>query len=247
MNYAPTLTAAELYEEVWRAEFEPLIAEKRRRIEETITEGMLDVALTLCGENVRQMTPHDMLHLDAMGNVFIAGSPDGVVHFIDCAGLIWQLHTANNHTNSIANLYRRDRLIRRLSRLELNPMVTEIMAYVDRMLMQSAPTRSPEAHGETKSVLAQNDPKTHFLAPLIVEVAAEIGHIDPMSGLLLAHTPLPRLKQYQRAAIESKGEGKVYTETDGLRNRCIERTAQIIAERAAAAAAPVSCPPSPVA
>lgn len=236
MDYAPTLTPAELFEAVWHAEFEPLIAEKRRRVEETITEGMLDISLTLCGESVRQMTPHDMLHLDAMGNVFIGGSADGMVHFVDCAGFIWQLHTANNQTNSIANLYRRERLIRRLARRDLNPMIKEILGYVDRMLMESASSRPPE-DSAPESVLKRHEPKTHFLAPLIVAVAADIGHLDPMSGQLLAQTPLPRLKQYQRAAQESKGEGKVYTEIDGLRNRCIERVNQIAAEHRAAASA----------
>jgi hypothetical protein len=69
--------------------------------------------------------------------------------------------------------------------------------------------------------------KTYFLAPLLVEVASDIGHLDPMSGQLLAHTPLPRLLQYRREIQEKTDPQKTYTETDSLRNRCMDRVNQL--------------------
>lgn len=225
------------FDEVWQREFEPQAVAIRQRAVEHRTEAMLDVALTLCGEEVRQMTPHDMLHLDALGNPFIAGSPDGTVHFVDCVGFIWELHTANNHTNSVRNLWRRQRLVRRLAQQPLGAVVDAIIAFVDRMmLVESRPARPSAEDPNGDRVLRAQEPKTHFLAQLIASVAAEIGHIDPMSGQILAHTPIPRLKQYQMAADENKGGAKHYTEIDSLRNRCIERLNQLHAEERAASA-----------
>ena len=66
MEYPLTLNNDELFEAVWREEFLPLIAEKRRVRTEQQTEAFLDTTLTLCGEEVRQMTPDDLLMLDPL-------------------------------------------------------------------------------------------------------------------------------------------------------------------------------------
>lgn len=217
------------FDEIWQKEFAPLLAAKRRKLAEHRTEAMLDVALTLCGEEVRQMSPHDMLHLDALGNPFICGSENGEVHFIDCVGFLWQLHVENNHTAGTLNLWRRAKMVRRVAALPLGEVIDALLAYVDRMLLDSGggkDDRSRDPSGD--SALRIREDKTHFLAPLLVEIAGEIGHIDPMSGLLLAQTPLPRLKQYQLAALERKETAaKVYTEIDSLHNRCMERVNQL--------------------
>lgn len=223
--YDPTLPAGELFEVVWQREFEPTVREKRRALTERRTEAFLDVTLTLCGEEVRQMSAVDMLQLDALGNPFIAGSPDGSLQFIDVAGFIWQLSAENSHTPSIRNLFRRARLLRRLARRPLAEMANEISAFVDRMLLDPAKTKP--AVGEKTSL--KDEPKTHFLAPLITEVASQMGHVDPMNGELLAHIPLPRLLQYRDCYRDHQGE-KTYDEINSLRNRCIERVAQIRAE-----------------
>jgi hypothetical protein len=225
MAYDSTLPAEQLFAAVWQQEFEPAVREKRRQLSERRTEAFLEVTLTLCGEEVRQMSALDMLQLDALGNPFIAGSPDGSLQFIDVAGFLWQLSAENDHTPSIRNLFRRSRLLRRLSRQPLGAMVREISAFVDRMLLDPAKPR-PEV---TPAPAFKEEAKTHFLAPLIAEVASKMGHVDPMSGELLAHIPLPRLLQYRDCYRDSEGE-KTYDEISSLRNRCIERVAQIRAE-----------------
>lgn len=206
------------FDEVWAAEFEPKARESRRRLSEHRTEAFLDVAITLCDEPVRQMTPEDMLHLDAMGNPFISGSDDGI-DFIDCAGFIWQLHVANSHTSGLANLWRRHRFLRRLSVWEVKNLAVDICAYVDRMLLDPAKTEAPP---QTDSSLRQ-EPKTHFLASMMVNLAGDIGHQDPMSGRLLSQIPLPRLLQYASVIASEKNAERDRDETDSLRSRCLAR------------------------
>lgn len=170
------------------------------------------------------MTPADMLHLDALDNPFIAGSPDGTVSLVDCAAFLWQLAVENSQTNSLANLWRRRRFVQRVSRREVEPMVHEITDFVDRMLMHE-PVANPEP---AKPNALAREPRTYFLAPLLVNLAGDIGHLDPMSGQLLAFTPLPRLMQYLRAVEDKKGGERTYTEFDSARNRCMDRVNQIV-------------------
>lgn len=221
MDYTPIT-----FEEIWEKDFAPHVASQRQRDNDARTEAMSDATLTLCGEPVRQMTPADMLQLDTLENPFIAGSADGALHFIDCAAVVWEVHRQNDHSPSLANLWRRGRVVSRLAGRSVPAMAEEITAYIDRMLLDPGKPKPTERLPDQPSAINE-EPKTHFLAPLIVNVATDIGHIDPMSGELLAHTPLPRLLQYQRAALQQKGEGKTYTEIDSLRNRCVDRMNQI--------------------
>ena len=238
------------FEEIWSAEFAPAVAATRRTRSEQLTEAFLDVPLTVGGEEIRQMTPADLLHLDALGNPFVAGSPDQTLHFLDVAGFLWQLHTTNDHTATLANLWRRGRLLRRLAARDLRPVAEAISAYVDRMLLDPSSPSSASSASSPPSIFAP-DPRCHFLAPLLVAVASDIGHLDPMSGQLLAHTPLPRLLQYRREIQEKTDPQKTYTDTDSLRNRCMDRVNQLNAAArqsplpSASSASPASFPSSP--
>lgn len=222
MNYPSTLSDQELFEAVWREEFLPVVAEKRRGRLEQQTEAFLNTTLTICGEEVRQMTPADLLMLDAMGNPFVCG---GETCFTDALAVLWQLSPQNNHTGSFANLWRRARLRHRLERAPFAELHSGIIAYVARMFSASVDDFYRESEDEKAGALAP-ELKTHFLSPLMVSLCATMGPTDPMSGELLSDTPLPRLLQYKATTAESQGE-KQYDETDSLRNRCLERTAQI--------------------
>ena len=223
MTYAPTLSNEELFQAVWRAEFVPLMQEKRRLRVEQQTEAFLDVTLSICGEEVRQMTPDDLLSLDALGNPFVAG---GETNFIEALAVVWQLSPENNHTASFSNLWRRARLRHRLERVPFPELHAAVLAFVARMFAASVEDFYTAEDPAPESAFAP-ELKTHFLCPLLVGLCSTIGPTDPVSGALLAHTPLPRLFQYQAANAEGQGE-KQYTEIDSLRNRCLERTAQII-------------------
>lgn len=223
MNYSPTLAADQLFDAVWREEFLPLIAEKRRVRTEQQTEAFLDTTLTLCGVEVRQMTPSDLLLLDALDNPFVCGGETG---FVDALAVIWQLAADNDHTSSWCNLWRRARARHRLEVLPYPEIHEAVVGFVARMFLASPDEFYRAAEPGTGDAFAP-ELKTHFLSPLLVGLCSTIGPTDPMSGELLADTPLPRLFQYQATNAQSAGE-KQYNETDSLRNRCLERTAQII-------------------
>lgn len=223
MSYDLTLPADQLFDAVWREEFLPVIADKRRVRTEQQTEAFLDTTLTLCGVEVRQMTPSDLLLLDALDNPFVCGGETG---FVDALAVIWQLAAENDHTSSWANLWRRARVRHRLEVMPYPDIHGAVVAFVARMFLASPDEfyRSEVAHGGDAFA---PELKTHFLSPLLVGLCSTMGPTDPMSGELLADTPLPRLFQYQATNAQSAGE-KQYNETDSLRSRCLERTAQIL-------------------
>ena len=221
---SPDTRPAVTFEEIWDEIFAPKVAEIQRRETEKQTDAMVDCSVTLCGETVRQMTAQDMIILDALGNGFIAGTGGQPVTFVDLAGFIWQLHATNTQTNSLANLWRRQWVVRRLARRNSQADAYEVSDYLDRMLLDS---RSCGPSVDVSSDRLAPQAKTHFLVPLLVNAAAEYGHVDPLSGELLGRIPLPRLIQYSRHAAEQGGGEKNYNEIDSLRNRCVDRVNQI--------------------
>jgi hypothetical protein len=198
------------------------VRERRRVRQEQQTEAFLDVTLTVCGEEVRQMTPDDLLTLDALGNPFVCGGETG---FIDALAVVWQLSPENDQTPSFRNLWRRARLRHRLERLPYPELHAAVVGYVARMFASSPEDFYAAEESRPESALAP-ELKTHFLAPLLVTLCARMGPTDPVSGEYLAHTPLPRLLQYQTTGAEAEGD-RQYNDTDRLRNQCLERTAQI--------------------
>ena len=213
------------FEQVWSAEFAPQVSATRRVQTERRTEAFLDITLTVCGEELRQMTPADLLHLDALENPYVCGAPLADITLLDSAAFLWQLAALNDHTPSFANLWRRSRFLRRLAAIPADTQLTAILAYTGR-IFADFPGPSESSPSPESSAFAPES-KTYFLAPLLVEVASDIGHLDPMSGQLLAHTPLPRLAQYQRSLRERTSTEKDYTEIDSLRNRCMDRVNQL--------------------
>ena len=218
---------AATFESVWAQEFAPQVAATRRFQTERRTEAFLDITLTVCGEELRQMTPADLLHLDALENPYVCGAPLADITALDSAAFLWQLAALNDHTPSFANLCRRTRFLRRLATTPADTQLTAILDYTRRIFADfpgsSESSSSPDPAGDAFAP----ESKTYFLAPLLVEVASDIGHLDPMSGQLLAHTPLPRLAQYQRSLRERTSTEKDYTEIDSLRNRCMDRVNQL--------------------
>jgi hypothetical protein len=215
------------FDTVWSAEFAPQVAAARRVQTERRTEAFLDITLTVCGEELRQMTPADLLHLDALENPYACGAPLADITALDSAAFLWQLAALNDHTPSFANLWRRARFLRRLATTPADAQLAAILAYTGRIFADFPGSADSSAPSEAATNAFAPESKTYFLAPLLVEVASDIGHLDPMSGQLLAHTPLPRLAQYQRTLRERTSTEKDYTELDSLRNRCMDRVNQL--------------------
>lgn len=217
------------FEQVWQDEFEPRARAIVQREAELRTEAFLDVPLTLCGESVRQMTPADLVILDALANPFVSGIAEGEAGEIDCAGFIWQLHLTNDHTARIGNLFRRARLIRRLAAMTVSEKCIEIARYCNRTFFD---LRSGSADREKiGNEIGNAPPPTYFLAPLMTNLCAEMGHVDPMSGEILAHTPIARLLQYSKSIQRQNTGESDYGPFDSMRSECLavvnERNAEM--------------------
>lgn len=206
------------FDQVWQDEFEPLAKKIAQREAELRTEAFLDVPLSLCGESVRQMTPTDLVMLDALANPFVAGSPNAEAGELDCAGFIWQLHIENDHTAKVGNLFRRAKVIRRLANKTVAEKCVAIAAYCNRMFLD---LRSSEGGEKIGDEIGNSTPPTYFLAPLLTSLCADMGHVDPMSGNILSETPIPRLLQYAKSINRQKTGEKDYGPFDSMRSECL--------------------------
>lgn len=205
------------FDEIWEKEFLPAVRARRQRTGERRSEAFLETPLTVCGEEIRQMNAEDLLMFDGFESPFVVGGDIEPI-FSDLEFFLWQLHTENDHSDGFGNAWRRGRFLRRIRRLDPVEAIAEVREYCARMFADFAGESSREVD-RTEAAL-RPEPPTHFLAPLLVSVAREIGHLDPMSGRLLAHIPLPRLVQYRKAAAPDPDESD---DLAALRNQCMDR------------------------
>lgn len=242
MTATPNIDAmnpGELFGFLMATKYVPAYQETARKESERRSDAFADgVTYTVCGEEIRLMTPRDLLMLDGFGNAFVcAGEPkDG-----DVRRFLWQLHTHNDGTNSWRMRIRKGRFEARMDgRTSVDDDASDIYDYMDRLWPDTPAdpfTKPPDGVQDTR---AGKPMSVHWLAPLMVNVAGAIGPIDPVSGKLLGDTPLPRLLQYQREAIERKTGEESGTSFDSLRSRCLEEVNIIMAERRAKASKPTS-------
>jgi hypothetical protein len=205
------------FDQLWSTDYAPRLAAARAAESARRSEAFLDTTLTVCGEEIRQMTPADLLMLDGFESPFVSGRPADATP-ADVAFFLWQLHADNRP--GLLNAFRRGRLIGRLRHLDLDDCRAQIVAYCARMFADLG--GAEETPAAAASAAIEEPPPVYFLATLMYSVATDIGHLDPHSGLLLSHTPLPRLIQYRTAATEGHGR-KTYTDFHSLRVECQER------------------------
>lgn len=185
-------------EELWASKFAHRFAEERAREEARREQAFLDLPIILGGEEVRAMTPNDLLLLNGAECPFVCGgqdSPEQVALFI------WALHVDNDGSLGWFNRRRRYRMIRRLAPQNYEELVRACNDYVEEMF-QDAPGGGGESSKEMRPL------GTCFLAPLVVNLAVETG----WSQAEILGTPLPRLFQYQKA-IRAREEGKKFIDS----------------------------------
>lgn len=223
----------ELFAHLWNTEIVPRYNEQAKRDEERRVDAFAETTLTVCGEELRMMTPRDLFVLDACENPLVSG---GLPDESDCARFIWTLHASNDGSGGFVNRFRKGRIFQRImSRPDLAQTVAEIEEYVDRMLLDQSDReeeKTPEQIEQAKTERKQ--PNTHFISPLLMNVAADIGHCDPMTGALLGNTPLPRLIQYARDIQKAKGNSSADGDrlVERLRQKCMDMVNATIANRA---------------
>lgn len=230
-----TADAGTLFNHLWATKYAAMLTAETSLESQWMAESFMDSTYTVCGEELRLMTPKDLCWLDGCESPFVVRQriPDAA----DVAFFIWSLH-ARNTGSGVLNAFRRGRVHGRLMATgrDLAMDVAEIEEYCARVLV-CLPSGGG-AGGETAS--GQLPPKpldVHFLAPLLVEVSAVIGPIDPASGKCLGEIPVPRLFQYRREIDRRSGKGGDNSgEVESMRSRCLEEVNAIIANRRTVAA-----------
>lgn len=170
-------------EELWATKYAARFAEERAKEESHREEAFLNITLTVCGEELRMMTPQDFLILNGIESPFVCAvepEPADVIIFL------WQLHSANDGSHSWFNLRRRKKMIRRVAMLNFEQAVADCRRYIEKAF-QDAP-RGRERSGDAIS----KPIGTCFLVPLIMRIAKETGWAK---DAILA-TPLPQLFQF---------------------------------------------------
>ena len=184
-------------EELWASKFAHRFAEERAREEARREQAFLDLPIIIGGEEVRAMTPRDLLLLNGAECPFVCGgadSPEQVALFI------WALHVENDGSLGWLNRRRRYKMIRRLAPQNYEELVRACNGYVEEMF-QDAP-------GGGESPKERRPLCTCFLAPLVINLAVETG----WSQHEILGTPLPRLFQYQKA-IRAREDGKKFIDS----------------------------------
>jgi hypothetical protein len=226
--------SAHTFDQIWQAEFAPMVSARLATATARRSEAFLDTTLTVAGEEIRQMTAEDLLMLDGFESPFVCGT-DRAITPEDVAFFLWQLSPLNDGTARFRNRLRRTALLRRVATRDLEADCAAIREYCARMFADFAPPDAGEAYGTAPEPALAKPPSCYWLAPLLLSVSRDLGHLDPMSGRLLAQIPLPRLVQYRQAAQPADAPAD---DLASLRSRCLERLNTL--NSAARAAAPVS-------
>ncbi len=233
LTEAPDLSSFgpnELFGYLWHTKYGPMIAAIAAKENERRVDAFADGAtFTVFGEELRLMTPRDLLMLDGFENAFVCATEPtpADVHF-----LLWTLNLGNDGSRAWCNRWRKGRCFQRVNdRMhDFDEGVSEIYHYLDRLWLDT-PADGEAADVEGGQREQRRPAGVYCLAPLMVNVAGTLGAVDPMSGLLLADTPIPRLLQYQRAASERKTGESAATSFDSYRSKCLEEVNQIMQER----------------
>lgn len=219
-----------MFNHLWGSKFLPEMAAELRRNDEKFSDAFTNATLTVCGEELRQLTGRDLLMLDGFENGFVCGR--GIPDEGDRDMLLWALNVENDRTRKLKNLWRKGKFEARMQVRDADVSrnfeedCAEIAQYMDRMYLDLGDDVESD---EEKAKRQNRPPPCNFLATLLVDVGARIGAIDPFSGSLLADSPIPRLIQYQRAA--RTGDEERATRFDSMRSRCLEEVNRILLAR----------------
>ena len=212
-----------LYNHVWNTHYVPLIQEEIADEASRRADAFApNATFTVCDEELRVMTPQDLVFLDGMGSPFVAGGREAMFEDVDF--FLWSLHRDNKKARPIRTAFLRGKFKARLSRFvaenSVDDAILQVFAYLDRVFIDLPPA-------DTKA--ERKPPTVHCVAPLLVDVASILGPFDPMDGAKLGETPIPRLIQYQRAKSNSSGKQQ-FGQFDTRRSQCLEHTNRLMAE-----------------
>lgn len=214
---APLAVAHLLWRDKYAPELEQAIRDEQALRSDPFAEG---VTFEVFGEELRLMTPRDLVNLDGNDNPFVSG---GKMAKEDVVFFLWQLHR-DNHGKGIRHAWRQGRFNGRVGmRLEaegIEAAQTEIDLYMRRVLFDL-----PEPEKKDPNKPEAPSAPVNCVAGLLVDVAALVGPTDPFSGALLGDTPIPRLVQYRRARLPAQ---KLTGALERARVLCMEETNEVL-------------------
>lgn len=184
-------------QELWATKYARLWSEERAKEDARREQAFLDLPMTVCGEELRAMTPRDLLLLNGVESPFVCPFEPTAG---DIALFLWVLHKDNKGADSWGERRARGRMIRRVASRGFMQSVKECEGYVDE-IFQDAPAGSV-GQGERRPL------GTCFIAPLVISIALETGWAQAD----IIGTPLPRLFQYSKA-IRARNDGKDFVDT----------------------------------
>jgi hypothetical protein len=152
----------------------PGLREAIKRENDIRDASFLDLTANICGVQIRQMTPRDLLILDGIGNPLMSG---GLPSPAQLADFLWKLSPRYQEGNSV----RRFLFGRSIRRLDYIEAVRACFKYVDETFQDS-----PASSGYSST------PYVGWCAHLICSLSS-----NPVEAeMWILNTPLKRLFQY---------------------------------------------------
>ena len=203
-------------EQLWADKYAALHAAAEAEESERRAEDFLDVPRTVCGLELRALTPRDLLHLDYAQSPFIRGGEIGGEHV---AQFLWQLVDPQPR-----GWWAERKFFRHCARLNYDDSVAAVRRYLDRTFADA-----PKGGGGGDSGRPIG---TSFVAPLIVRLAAGIPSLTPIA---IMDTPIAQLFQYRKilaaeAAAKSGGKFRDPSSSDHLLGACLDECNRLNAE-----------------
>lgn len=218
---AAPLTFEQFWAERYAVAYQEALAQERQWQEESFAE----CTHTVAGLELRPMSLDDFLLLSGLGNAFVAGGPitgETIAQFItvlvEPAPRGW---------------WARRRFFRHLAAQPYARTVEQIRTYVRRMFVSAEIALVPPT-GAAGPAPASDAPQsapalaTHFVAPLIVHLAAELHWSETEIRAL----PLDKLFQYRRALAAREGTASAYPAADRLLSEALTAYSAYLAPQA---------------
>lgn len=194
-------------EQLWAEKYAALHAAAQAEEEQRRAEDFIDATRTVCGLELRALTPRDLLLLQTAGSPFIVGGEIGPAAI---AQFLWQLLA-----DQPRGWWRTRRFFKHCASLDYDSAVSAIRSFLDRAFADS-PRIGGGGGGRPIG--------TNFLAPLVVRIAAGIPSLSPQE---IMDTPLAQVFQYQKilaaeAAAKHGHKFRDHSTSDGLLAQCLD-------------------------
>lgn len=228
-------------EQFWAEYFAPAFEAAHAREAQLSEEAFMDTTLTVCGLELRGMTPYDMLLLSAAENPFITGGTIKEAHIAQFLSILVQPSPRSWLARRRFFKHCRARVA-----ADYSGCVAEILAYVDRMFLHSGISTSaaPAASGDTPPAPAAPRVNLCVITHLVAELCLAMGGWSEETVL---HMRLDKLFQYRLALRMKSDPHQHLPAADKLISRALEAYGRYLSTGelpAGPSAAPESLTPS---